>query len=180
MRRGVFDRRDRARTADGELWRLACAADAPEDESGRFLDLAAFADGRLDDDARERVADWLAGDPVAAADVAAARLLGAAELPGAAPAALLARAVALVPAAPQAAPVVLFPARRRAPPPLPVLARWVSLAAATLLAGWLGFTLGAGTSLSLAQRGQSDGGLFNELLDQPAGFLRDLTDGAQT
>jgi anti-sigma factor RsiW len=76
--------------------------------------------------------------------------------------------------------VVLFPARRRAPPPLPVLARWVSLAAATLLAGWLGFTLGAGTSLSLAQRGQSDGGLFNELLDQPAGFLRDLTDGAQT
>src|SRR5438105_478543 len=70
-----------SRLPDGALWRQSRMTDAAEDEAGRFLDLAGFADGQLDPDDRERVAEWLAGDPIAAGDVAAARTLHAAGEP---------------------------------------------------------------------------------------------------
>src|SRR6476660_6296336 len=57
------------------LWQRSCRTDAPEDEAARFLDLAAFVDGRLELDERDRVAAMVAADPAAAADVAAARAL---------------------------------------------------------------------------------------------------------
>src|ERR1700752_4989035 len=64
--------------SDRALWRHSCATDSVdgEAEAERYLDLAGFADGRLDPDNQERVADWLGCDPAAAADVAAARILG--------------------------------------------------------------------------------------------------------
>ena len=59
--------------SDRRLWQRCRVVDAPEDEAGRFLDLAAFADGLIDVDEQDRVAAWLAGDTDAAADVSAAR-----------------------------------------------------------------------------------------------------------
>src|SRR5438128_1727016 len=60
---------------DAALWRRSRTADmtAEEVEAERYLDLAGFADGRLDPDDSEQVAERLAGDPVAAGDVAAPR-----------------------------------------------------------------------------------------------------------
>ena len=63
------------------LWRRCQSADAPMDEAARFLDLAAFAEGLLDEEEHDRVAADLAADPVATADVAAALALGAASPP---------------------------------------------------------------------------------------------------
>src|SRR5262249_47527746 len=57
------------------LWQRSRQAEAPADESLRFLDLAAFAEGGLDPDEHDRIAAFLVADPDAAADVAAARVL---------------------------------------------------------------------------------------------------------
>src|SRR5436853_6445930 len=62
---------------DRALWQRSGMTDAAEDDAERILDLAGFADGLLDADDRERVAERLAGDPLAAGDVAAARALAA-------------------------------------------------------------------------------------------------------
>ena len=71
-------------SSDRALWRRSCLTEATQDEFQRLLDLAAFADGLLEPDERDRVAALLAGDPVAAKDVAAAQTLGSGtdELPG--------------------------------------------------------------------------------------------------
>ncbi len=82
--------------SDRALWRRAAATDAPEDEAARLLDLAAFADGLLDPDERERIAALLAAYPAAAADVAAARAIPGDALPGGLER-IIARACALVP-----------------------------------------------------------------------------------
>src|SRR5579884_3514156 len=137
---------------DGALWQRSRTTEAGEDEAARLLDLAGFADGLLDIDERERVAELLAGDPAAAEDIAAAQALSAAaeHLP-AAPA-VVARACALVP---RTAAVIPFPSRRGGSVlRLPGMARWGSLAAAMAVASWLGFTLGMDTSRSIAQAGQ--------------------------
>ncbi|MGA8382588.1 MAG: hypothetical protein WB710_15810, partial [Stellaceae bacterium] len=67
---------------------------------------------------------------------------------------------------------------------LPGLARWGSLAAAIVFAGWLGFAMGSGASLELSQPPQqSQAGVslyLPELLDPSTGFLRDLGEGQQT
>src|SRR5260370_15465848 len=96
--RGNGTRRDPAAgLPDAALWRRSRTVDMTEDaaEAERHLDLAGFADGRLDPEDRERVAEWLAVDPVAAADVAAARALAVrGELLEAAPEQAIARASA--------------------------------------------------------------------------------------
>src|SRR5207253_9286032 len=61
--------------ADRALWQRSVTAETVEDEAERFLDLAGFADGRLDADERDRIADRLAQDPEASADVMAAGAL---------------------------------------------------------------------------------------------------------
>jgi len=157
--------------------------DAAEDDAERYLDLAGYVGGRLDPDDRERVAEWLAGDPVAADDVAAARALTAVgERPEAAPEPVIARACALVDgSAEQGDTVIPFPLGRRDRPRLRNMASWGSLVAAMAVASWLGFTLGMDTSLSLAPFGQAgEDGFLHELLDPSTGFLRDLTEGPQT
>jgi anti-sigma factor RsiW len=171
--------------SDRALWRRCQTADAPIDEAARFLDLAAFAEGGLDEEEQDRVAADLATDPAAADDVAAARTLGRGL--GAPPAEIdhiIARASALVPEASFAPGLVLpfhpLPARHRR---LQGMAQWGSLAAAIVVASWLGFAMGSGASLELSQPGQQNqvgvDSLLPELLDPATGFLRDL-EGHQT
>lgn len=169
--------------SDKALWRKSRTVEMAEDDAERTLDLAGFADGRLDPDDRERVAEWLAGDPVAAGDVAAARdLADRAGRAQALPPSIVARAAALVPpSAPQAAMLIPFPPRHRVRPRLHDMARWGSLVAAMAVASWLGFTLGMDTSLSFAQIGRAgEDGFLRELLNPSTGFMGDLTEGAQT
>jgi anti-sigma factor RsiW len=172
-------RAERPADADRILWRRAGALDVPADEAARWLDLAAMAEDRLDEDERARIEALLAADPDAAEDVAAARRLAAdaADAPAASER-VVARALALVP---DGGNVIAFrwPARRRL---LPDLARWSSLAAAVALAGWLGFAMGSDASLHYTQLTQpSPESAFPDLLDPSSGFLlRDLGDGAQT
>jgi hypothetical protein len=157
------------------------------DEAARFLDLAAFAEGLLDEDEHDRVAADLAADPVATADVAAALALnggGLAALP-AETGRIIARASVLVSEAPSEPELVLpfhtLPAHRHI---LQGLAQWGSLAAAIVVASWLGFAMGSGASLDLSQpRQQNQVGvdsLLPEVLDPTTGFLRDLGEGQQT
>ena len=47
------------RVSDRALWQRCRLAEAPADESLRFLDLAAFAEGGLDPDEHDRIAAWL-------------------------------------------------------------------------------------------------------------------------
>lgn len=175
--------------SDRALWRRCRGADMPADEAARFLDLAGFADGLLDDEEHERVAALIAGDPAAAADIAAAQ--GQSGDGGLAPAAIeriIARAQALVgETAPEYGHILPF-----APPPrrghlLHGVAQWGSLAAAIVVASWLGFAMGSSALLSLSQRSQpnppsqyGDEGFLRELLDPTTGFLRDPTESQQT
>ncbi len=176
------------------LWRRCRLTDAPVDEAARFLDLAAFADGRLDEEDHARVAAAVAADPAAAGDIAAARQIarGSGIMPDriARPEqieqieAIVARAGPLAAAAGEPAallPFAALPTRGRV---LPGLARWGSLAAAIVLAGWLGFAMGRGASLELSQPApqiQAGPSLYlPELLDPSTGFLHDLGGGQQT
>ena len=45
--------------SDCGLWQRCRTTEAPPDEAARFLDLAAFADDRLDADDKERVAELM-------------------------------------------------------------------------------------------------------------------------
>lgn len=168
--------------ADRALWQRSRMTDAPADDAGRLLDLAAFADGLLDAEERDRVAAYLAVDPAAAADVAAARALagGTGEMPGGLEQ-IVARACVLPRSAlPAPARVIAFtvPTRRRI---LHGVAEWGSLAAAIALASWLGFAMGSAASLALTQPGQpSNDNSLSEVFDPAAGFLSDLGEGLRT
>ena len=180
MRRDGSGRQPPAPLSDGALWRRSRAADTAENEAERYLDLAAFADGRLDPDDRERIAEWLARDPAAAGDVAAARSL--AGEPMTVPESVVVRASSLVGrGAARRGAVILFAPRQHDRPRLQRMASWASLTAAMAVASWLGFTLGVDTSLSFSPLGQSgDDGFLHELLVPSAGFLRDPSGGAPT
>jgi anti-sigma factor RsiW len=165
---------------DRRLWQRCRTMDADEDEAARFLDLAAYADGLLDIEERERVAALLAADPQAAADVRAAHALADAEGTSAGLERIVARASAI---SPDTEPVrgKVVPLARRHGRLLQSLAQWGSLAAAIALAGWLGFAMGSDTSLALSSHRQpSDTGLLPELFDPGTGLLRDLGEGLRT
>ena len=165
---------------DRALWRRSRDTDATEDEAERCLDLAGFADGRIDAEEAARIGEWLARDPVAASDIDAARRFAAEPLPPT-PETVSARAAALVEAdASPSGRIMAFPLWRRSAPDLHQLAQWGSLAAAIVMAAWLGFALGADTSMSLTRAGQGDNSFLNELLNPSTGFLRDLAEGSQT
>ncbi len=55
--------------SDQQLWRQSCTIDVAEDEAERYLDLAGFADGLLDPDEHERIAERIDRDADAAADI---------------------------------------------------------------------------------------------------------------
>src|SRR6202035_829547 len=140
-----------AEAADRALWQRSVTAETVEDETERFLDLAGFADGRLDPEERDRVAERLARDPEATADIAAARALASGG--EALPAPIVERACALV-AEPELGRVIPFPGLRLSSPTLTGIARWASLAAAVLVASWLGFALGTDFSVYFGQTDQ--------------------------
>ena len=161
------------------LWRRSCLTDAPEDETSRFLDLAAFADELLEPDERDRVAALLARDPVTADDVAAARDAGTDVLPGTLER-IVARACAIMPSEPTSRVVAFTPSppRRRI---LHGFAQWGSLAAAMVLASWLGFAMGSDTSRALsAPIPPSDASFLPELFDPGSGFVHDLGEALRT
>ena len=165
---------------DRDLWQVCRDADAPEDEAARLLELAAFADDTLDEDDRERLAAWLALDRDAAADVAAARVLAGAAITKA-PAEIIARAGAAHPSHAAGSPQIIpFPQPRREAANWNGVARWGSLAAAVVVAGWLGFNHGIDAWSGFSQVSQPGDETLHELLDPSAGFMRDLTDAAQT
>ena len=163
-------------SSDHALWERSRALDAPADEAAHFLDLAGFAEGLLDPDEQERVGAFVAADPAAAADVAAAALAftgGIDERPAGFER-IVPRACALVPDAQfSTARVIAFAPRQRRV--LHGLAQWASLAAAILVASWLGFSMGSDTSFALSQPGlSSDSSVIPELFDPGTGFLRDF------
>jgi anti-sigma factor RsiW len=173
----------RAGSPDQALWQRSVAIDMAEDEAERFLDLAGYAEDRLDPDERDRIADRLAKDPIAAADVAAARAFAGSGLPDeAALTHVIARACALVAdGALLRGRVIPFPQFFRPQPTLHGVARWTGLAAAVVLAGWLGFALGGDASAIFGPVGQAgEDSLLRDLLDPSTASLRDLTGGAQT
>jgi anti-sigma factor RsiW len=155
--------------------------DADEDEAARFLDLAAYADGLLDIEERERVAALLTADTEVAADVRAAQALAVAERASAGLERIIARASAISPEADSASGKIVPFAPRHGRRALQTFAQWGSLAAAVVLAGWLGFAMGSDTSLALSDHRQpNDTGLFPELFDPGTGLLRDLGEGLRT
>jgi anti-sigma factor RsiW len=168
--------------SDQEVWRRSRIVDATDDDAERFLDLAGFADGLLDPDDRERVAEQLAGDPDAAADIAAARALAAVPRHETPSEPVIAAAQALVGCSEQQfGKVIAFAPRRRAMPGPYALAQWGSLAAAVVVAGWLGFTLGMDTEGVFMQSGRNgDESVLDDLLDPSTAILRDLTEGPRT
>ena len=166
---------------DRRLWQRCLTMDAKEDEAVRFLDLAAYAEGLLDIEERERVAALLAADPEAAADVRAAHALVAAERTSAGLERIIARASAISSAADSANGKIVPCAPRHGRRILQTFAQWGSLAAAVALVGWLGFAMGSDTSLALSDRRQpGDTGLLPELFDPGPNFLRDLGEGMRT
>ena len=166
---------------DRRLWQRCRTMDAEEDEAARFLDLAAYADGLLDIEERERVAALLAADPQAAADVRAAQARADAELPSAGLERIVARASAIAPDTESVSGKVVPLAPRRGRSLLQITAQWGSLAAAIALAGWLGFAMGSDTSLALRDTRQpSAAGLLPELFDPGTVLLRDLGEGLRT
>lgn len=173
----------RAGSPDGALWRRSLAIDVAEDEEEYFLDLAGYAEDRLDPDERDRIAERLAKDPRAAADVAAARAFARSGLPDeAAPADVVARARALVAdGSPLRGRVIPFPKFFRPQPTLHGVARWTGLAAAVVLASWLGFALGGDASAFFGPANQAgEDSLLRDMLDPSTALLRDLTGGVQT
>ena len=166
---------------DRRLWQRCRTMDAGEDEAARFLDLAAYADGLLDIEERERVAALLAADPQAAADVRAAQALADAERASAGLERIVARASAISPDPESVSGEVVQFAPRRGRRLLQIFAQWGSLAAAIALAGWLGFAMGSDTSLALSDpRQPSATGLLPELFDPGTVLLRDLGEGPRT
>jgi anti-sigma factor RsiW len=169
---------------DAALWQHSRMIALPDDETADYLDLAGFADGLLDPDDRERVADRLARDPIAAADVTAALALAApATLHDGPSEAIVVRASALV-AGTAAAPdgkIIGFPRRHPARLELRGMARWGSLAAAVAVAGWLGFTLGIDASRSFAPvAAPGEVGFLHDMLDPSGSFMPDLSGDTQT
>jgi hypothetical protein len=166
--------------ADRELWRRSLTAVAARDEAEHFLDLASFADDRLDEDAAACIAALIASDRDAAEDVAAARSL-AAVAPPAADERIVARAIALAATDADAdAAVIAFPPRPRV-----VIRSWFSaaswsgLAAAIVLAGWLGFDLGSGFYDGRMVVRSADEAPSSELIDPAVPLMRDFTENSQ-
>ncbi len=151
------------------LWRRfrvleSAALPLPEAGEPAALELAAYAEGRLDETAAERVEAWLAVHPERLDDLAAARSAGDEIVPPE----VIDRAAALVSGDPPGAQIVPF--RRR-----PVVhAAWrmhvarAAVAACLVLTGLVGFTLGAGAYGNLFPSSESVSG---DLLDQPSGFF---------
>lgn len=147
------------------LWRRFRGLDrSVEPAPPEALELAAYAEGRLDETAAQRIEAWLLAHPAALDDIIAARD-GRAAL---ASDAVIERAIALVPADPAGAQVIPF--RRKTAPSYPwrVHVARVAVAASLLLTGLVGFTLG---SQSYANLSGSVASVTSGLFDQSSGVF---------
>jgi hypothetical protein len=167
---------------DREVWRRSQEMEATPDETSDLLELAAFADNRLDDDDTARIAALIERYADLAEDIAVARMPAGATMLAADPG-IIARAEALVgegrpaDALPEAE-LIAFPARPPVVRPWYSAATWSGLAAAIVFAGWLGFDLGSGISASPVFSRTADDASASELLD-PSPLLRDFTENSQ-
>jgi hypothetical protein len=168
-------------SSDKAIWQYCQATEIEPDEAERLLDLAGFVDACLDSDEHDRVAALLIANIEAAGDIAAARALAAAPHE-AADEAIIARAAALVAdPAPARGQVIPFQRRARPAQSLFMVARWGSLAAAVVMACWLGFALGSDASVALSQINQSnDENFVGDLVDPSGGVLRSISDGLES
>jgi anti-sigma factor RsiW len=142
------------------------------------MDLAAFADNRLDPDEAARVEALIVGDAAAAADVAATRMLAGTAIAAADPA-MIGRAEALVGEGKPEAVLIAFPASGPAMRPWFSAASWSGLAAAMVVAGWLGFNLGSGLSTSPVLGGSTVDLTANELFDAAPLMVRDFNESSR-
>jgi len=142
------------------------------------MDLAAFADNRLDPDDAARVEALIVGNADAAADVAATRVLAGTAIAAADPT-MIGRAEALVGEGRPEAVMIEFPAPRAATRPWYSAASWSGLAAAMVIAGWLGFDLGSGLSTSPILGGSPVDLTANELFDAAPLMVRDFNESSR-
>ena len=169
-----------ARSKDGtdeaalwRRWRSASAlVEAAEPEA---LLLAAYAEGRLSEEAAGPAEDWLAAHPEAMSDIVAARLSIGAARPDAS-SALVERAMALVVAGDAQVLPFRRPAGRR--PSWRTAALWSGMAASLLVTSMIGFTLGSSTYLSLNDSATPAFG--QELFDPPTGLFNSLDEDPNT
>jgi hypothetical protein len=188
--------------ADGEngraLWRRSRSQEMPADDPALLLDLAAFAEGGLDPEEAACLSALVDEMPEIATDIAVARSLAGTEgernlLVDR----VIARAASLEPGAGDDAgspgnvvefrrPLILKPMGRGGPGrsghrELQRFAQWGSVAAAVVLASWLGFAMGRDASSAITQFEQpSEDGLLREVFDPSTGFMRDLADAMRT
>ena len=163
---------------DREVWRRGREIEVVPDETEHLMDLAAFTDNRLDDDDAARVAALIAQDAAVAEDVAVARALAGGTMLSA-DASIITRAEALVAEDRPEAELIAFPARPAMVRRWYNAASWSGLAAAIVLAGWLGFDLGSGLSATPPFGHATDEVSTSDLLDPAPLLLRDFTESSQ-
>jgi hypothetical protein len=170
---GPNDRTDEA--ALWRRWRSASVLVGPTGGAPDAVLLAAYAEGRLSEEAAAPVEDWLAVHPDAISDFVAAQRSGRDEHP-VAPTAVVARAEALV--AVGDAHILTFPpaAPRRAG--WRTAALWSGMAASLAVTSLIGFSLGNSAYLSLVDGGSPAFG--QELFDPPTGLFNSLDEDPNT
>jgi anti-sigma factor RsiW len=149
-------------------WRAEALPVPPVDD----LSLAAYAEGRLDEEAATAVEAWLADHPEVLEDVIAARATEAAT--GAAvPETLILRAIELV--APAGADILPFrPARATPQRTWRQAIAWTGIAASLLVTSLGGFELGSNAYATYAGQTASVESTGHELFDPPTTqFLED-------
>ena len=171
---GAMDGSDEA--ALWRRWRTAAIPGADSTEPSP-LELAAYAEDRLSEAAAEAIEEWLAANPVSAADVLAARRAGSTPLPGAASDKIVARAAALVAGDGDAQ---ILPFRRPAAVPRwRQAASWGAMAASIVAASLVGFALSSETYV-LATGGQPSSSFSQQLIDPPTGLFNGLDEDSNT
>jgi len=152
-----------------QRWRLQAHSAAGD---AAALDLAAYAESRLDEAQAEPVEAWLFANPEALAELSAVRAAAVEPLPQA-PEAMIARAAALV--APAAATVVPFRPRHAAPRPSWRMAiAWSGMAASLMATSLVGFTIGNNAYLTFVGTDQPVAeSTLHELLDPPSAIFGD-------
>lgn len=157
------------------LWRRFRAPDTTAspgtamDDAAAALNLAAYADGRLDEAAADAIEAWLAAHPEALDDLAAVRSAGDAI----APQRIVDRAAALVSSNSTDGNIVPFPRPAVAYGWRVHMAR-IAVAACLVLTGLVGFTLGSSVYGNLFSSSDSVSG---DNADQPTSFFS-TEDGA--
>jgi hypothetical protein len=89
------------------------------------------------------------------------------------------RAMTLVGEGRPEAVLIAFPVRQAAPRPWYSAATWSGLAAAIVMAGWLGFDMGSGLLATPIVGHSTDDTSASELLDPAPMLLRDFTENSQ-